>query len=126
MFHLDCRRDDRATVGFPGRFPAGSVARRLPDMTQRPVIVALFALLAAPAVAQESPDASEPAVEQDAGWTVKVIELEYADAFEVAELLSRILPPGVRVVPYGHTNSIVVSGDAATLRSVAPVAESTD
>jgi general secretion pathway protein D len=42
--------------------------------------------------------------------TVKVVPLTYARAGEVAYTLSWITPPGVRVVPYYPTNSLILSG----------------
>lgn len=74
--------------------------------------VTAFLLLAIPALAQE------PATGQGVDWTVKVIRLEYAEATEVAALLSEILPASVRVVPYPRTNSIVISGPARVLSSL--------
>jgi hypothetical protein len=47
-----------------------------------------------------------------------VIELGYADAEEVAALLAEILPPGVNVVPYYQTNSLIISGDRALIESL--------
>src|SRR5712692_4532276 len=38
--------------------------------------------------------------------TIEVVPLNYARAEEVAETLSWIIPPGVRIVPYYPTNSI--------------------
>ena len=61
--------------------------------------------------AQESEGESAPP--QD--WTVQVIELGYADAGEVADLLSQILPPTVTVVPYYATNSLIIAGDPAVI-----------
>lgn len=60
----------------------------------------------------------EPATSPDAAWRVKVIELQYADAFEVARALSQVLPPEIRIVPYGPTNSLLIGGPAAVLESV--------
>lgn len=49
----------------------------------------------------------------DAGFVVEVIRLTYASAGEVALTLSWVAPPGVRVVPFYPTNSVVISGHAA-------------
>src|SRR5262249_15472160 len=49
------------------------------------------------------------------GFVVKLISLKYANAGEVAFTLSRVAPPGVRIVPFYPTNSIVISGHAAAV-----------
>ncbi len=59
---------------------------------------------------------SEDAATED--WTVTVIDLGYADATEVARLLSEIVPPGVRVVPYYQTNSLIISGERAVVEAL--------
>jgi general secretion pathway protein D len=46
-----------------------------------------------------------------AATTIEVVPLQYAKAAEVAETLSWIAPPGVRVVPYYPTNSLLISGN---------------
>ena len=43
--------------------------------------------------------------------TIEVVPLKYAKAEEVAETLSGIAPPGVRIVPYYPTNSLIISGN---------------
>ena len=43
--------------------------------------------------------------------TVEVVPLNYARAEEVADTLSWIAPPGVRVVPYAPTNSLLIAGN---------------
>jgi len=43
--------------------------------------------------------------------TIEVVPLKYARADEVAETLSWIAPPGVRIVPYYPTNSLLISGN---------------
>jgi general secretion pathway protein D len=42
--------------------------------------------------------------------TIEVVPLTYARAAEVAETLAWIAPPGVRIVPYYPTNSLLISG----------------
>lgn len=42
---------------------------------------------------------------------IEVVPLKYARADEVAETLSWIAPPGVRIVPYYPTNSLLISGN---------------
>jgi general secretion pathway protein D len=49
------------------------------------------------------------------GFVVKVVPLKYANAGEVAFTLARVAPPGVRIVPYHPTNSVVISGLAAAV-----------
>jgi type II secretory pathway component GspD/PulD (secretin) len=49
----------------------------------------------------------------DAEFVVEVIRLTYANADDVAFTLGWAAPPGVRVVPFYPTNSVVISGPAA-------------
>src|SRR5690606_22780052 len=51
-------------------------------------------------------------------FAVTVIELEYANAEELAALLAEILPPGVTVVPYYATNSLIFSGPREAIRAL--------
>jgi type II secretory pathway component GspD/PulD (secretin) len=44
---------------------------------------------------------------------MRVVRLTYVDAEEVAWTLSWAAPPGVRIVPFQATNSVVVSGPEA-------------
>jgi type II secretory pathway component GspD/PulD (secretin) len=57
----------------------------------------------------EEPDRNAHPEEPD--WAVAVVKLGYADAAEVALLLSRVLPATVRVVAYEPTNSLIIAGD---------------
>lgn len=75
---------------------------------------ALLGLSASPAFAQDDGPSADAAED----WTATVIHLDYADAEEVAALLSEIVPPGVRVVPYYPTNSLIVSGDRALIEDL--------
>jgi general secretion pathway protein D len=47
--------------------------------------------------------------------TVKLVTLEYALAGEVAYTLRWVAPPGVRIVPYYPTNSLIISGPPAAV-----------
>lgn len=49
----------------------------------------------------------------DAELVVRVIRLTYVDAGAVAFTLGWVAPPGVRVVPFYPTNSVVIAGHAA-------------
>ena len=51
-------------------------------------------------------------------WGIDVLDLGYANAEEVAALLSEILPPGISVVPYYATNSLIFAGDRELLRAL--------
>jgi len=42
---------------------------------------------------------------------IAVIPLKYARAAEVADTLSWVAPPGVRIAPYYPTNSLIISGN---------------
>lgn len=50
--------------------------------------------------------------------TVKLVTLDYASAGEVAYTLGWIAPPGVRIVPYYPTNSLVISGPPAAVEKL--------
>ena len=52
---------------------------------------------------------------------VKVVPLRYARADEVAYALIWIAPPGVRVVPYYPTNSLILSGPHAAVEELIDV-----
>src|SRR5262245_11973411 len=42
--------------------------------------------------------------------TIEVVPLDYARAEEVADTLSWLAPPGVQVIPYAPTNSLLIAG----------------
>lgn len=48
--------------------------------------------------------------------TILVIPLKYANAEELAATLTPILPPGVTVVPYSPTNSLIISSNPVALK----------
>ena len=50
--------------------------------------------------------------------TVKVVPLSYARAGELAYTLSRVVPPGVRIVPHHPTNSLIISGPPAAVETL--------
>src|SRR4029450_3197808 len=50
--------------------------------------------------------------------TVKMVTLEYALAGEVAYALVWVAPPGVRIVPYYPTNSLIISGPPAAVEKL--------
>jgi general secretion pathway protein D len=50
--------------------------------------------------------------------TVKLVSLEYASAGEVAYTLGWVAPPGVRIVPYYPTNSVIISGPPAAVEKL--------
>jgi general secretion pathway protein D len=54
-------------------------------------------------------------------FVVKVVPIKYANAGEVAFTLSRVAPPGVRIVPYQPTNSVVISGLAPAVDQMVDV-----
>jgi general secretion pathway protein D len=51
-----------------------------------------------------------PAQPTGAPVVVRVVRLTYVDAADVAWTLSWAAPPGVRIVPFHPTNSVVISG----------------
>jgi general secretion pathway protein D len=50
--------------------------------------------------------------------TVKVVNLKYALAGEVAYTLGWVAPPGVRIAPYYPTNSLIISGPPAAVEKL--------
>ena len=78
------------------------------------MITACLALSLSYAAAQEQ--GGEASTVED--WSVTVIHLDYADAEEVAALLSEIVPPGITVVPYYQTNSLIISGERALIEEL--------
>jgi len=55
--------------------------------------------------------------------TIEVVPLKYAKAEEVAYTLSFVTPPGVRIVPYLPTNSLIISGDPEAVAGLIGVLE---
>jgi general secretion pathway protein D len=51
-------------------------------------------------------------------FTIKVVPLTYARAGEVANALSWVAPPSVRIVPYYPTNSLIISGHPAAVEGL--------
>ncbi len=64
------------------------------------------------AFAQEQRDIS---VMRELAPGIMVIQLNYANAEELAATLRQIVPPGVTVVAYPPTNSLIISRDPAAL-----------
>lgn len=83
---------------------------------RKAALAGIYAMGLAAAHAQSPADEPE-AVSADE-FAVTVIELGYANAEEVAALLTQVLPRSVKVVPYYATNSLVVSGDRETIRAL--------
>ena len=54
----------------------------------------------------------------EAARVIEVVPLQYAKAEEVADTLAWIAPPGVRIVPYVPTNSLIISGGAETVKQL--------
>jgi type II secretory pathway component GspD/PulD (secretin) len=52
---------------------------------------------------------------------VRVVRLTYVDAEDVAWTLSWAAPPGVRIVPFHPTNSVVVSGPEAAVEQMVDI-----
>ena len=53
--------------------------------------------------------------------TIEVVPLKYARAEEVADTLSWLAPPGVRIVPYYPTNSLIISGNPEAVKELISV-----
>jgi general secretion pathway protein D len=56
---------------------------------------------------------------------IEVVPLQYAKAEEVAATLAEISPPGVRIVPYPPTNSVIISGAPAAVYGLVGVLKGT-
>ena len=54
--------------------------------------------------------ANLPLSDHQSVWAVTVVPLQYANAEEMAAVIAAILPPGMRVIPYAPTNSLILSG----------------
>ena len=54
----------------------------------------------------------------EAGFSYVVIKLQYATAEELAPVLAAVAPPGVRIIAYPPTNSLIISGDPAIIRKL--------
>lgn len=52
---------------------------------------------------------------------IEVVPLKYARADEVADTLSRLAPPGVRIAPYYPTNSLILSGNSEAVKELIAV-----
>jgi general secretion pathway protein D len=51
-------------------------------------------------------------------FIVRVVALDHARAGELADTLSWVAPPSVRVVPYYPTNSLIISGHPAAVEAL--------
>ena len=51
----------------------------------------------------------------EAGLSYAVIKLQYATAEGLAPVLAAVAPPGVRIIAYPPTNSLIISGDPAII-----------
>ena len=72
----------------------------------------LVAFVVSPMAFAQSSD-SETGTE--AGLRYVVIKLQYATAEELAPVLAAVAPPGVRIIAYPPTNSLIISGDPAII-----------
>jgi general secretion pathway protein D len=64
------------------------------------------------------PAAQEPSI-------IEVVPLQYARAEEVAATLAGVSPPGVRIIPYPPTNSVIISGAPDAVRGLVGVLKET-
>jgi len=72
----------------------------------------------APMICADAQPADAPEVVAAEDWGAVVVDVHYANAEELAAILAEILPPGVEVVPYYPTNSLVFSGSREVLRAL--------
>jgi general secretion pathway protein D len=62
-----------------------------------------------------------PAQQAGSGIVMRVVRLTYVDAEDVAWTLSWAAPPGVRIVPFHPTNSVVISGPEVAVEQMVDV-----
>ena len=79
-------------------------------MTFLKLILVTFAV--SPMAFAQSSD-SETGTEAELRYVV--IKLQYATAEELAPVLAAVAPPGVRIIAYPPTNSLIISGDPAII-----------
>jgi len=58
-------------------------------------------------------------------FVIEVVPLQYARADEVAATLAGISPPGVRIIPYPPTNSVIIAGAPETVHGLVGVLKET-
>ncbi len=82
------------------------------------VILWMFSAMASLVFGQEQKDMvlAEDA-KRELASSIVVIRLKYANAEELAATLAPILPPGVTVVAYPPTNSLIISGDPVAFKT---------
>ncbi len=56
---------------------------------------------------------------------IEVVPLQYARAEEVAATLAGVSPPGVRIIPYPPTNSVIISGAPEAVRGLVGILKET-
>jgi type II secretory pathway component GspD/PulD (secretin) len=82
-------------------------------------LAAILAALATPLVAVAGQPTTPPEVREPVdALIIKVVPLTYARAAELAYTLSLVAPPRVRIVPYRPTNSLIISGPAASVEEL--------
>ena len=70
-------------------------------VTKHIIFIGLVIVYTLPSYAQQSTTPGDPIV-------IQIIELEYADAEELAETLRPLLSPRGRIAAYGPTNSLII------------------
>jgi type II secretory pathway component GspD/PulD (secretin) len=78
----------------------------------------ILAALAAPLVAAGQPTTPSGARGPTEAIIIKVVPLTYSRAGELADTLSLVAPPRVRIVPYYPTNSLIISGPPAAVEQL--------
>jgi hypothetical protein len=76
--------------------------------------LAVLALSGSSFASESLPGANKP---ENSPQRIQVIRLRYADAADVAELLSHLLPSTFRVAAYRPTNSVVIIAPDVPLQS---------
>ena len=82
-----------------------------------------YALLAEGTSARIVPAGQAPHTGSEA---IEVVALRHANAEELAAVLGAVLPAGLKVVPYGPTNSLIIAGHPEAVRGAAAAARQRD
>jgi type II secretory pathway component GspD/PulD (secretin) len=70
-------------------------------LTKRHLIIGLLMIVTQPIYAQQPATPGDPII-------IQIIELEYADAEQLAETLKPLLSPQGRITAYGPNNSLII------------------
>ena len=78
------------------------------------LLIFLFAFLSDPLNAQEARQLGDPIV-------IEVIQLDHADAENLASALAPLFPKQVKIIPYSPTNSLVIKGRKSLVKKLVKI-----